>query len=341
MKSHTVPKKLLEQFTYAEPRTRTLRLWRYEKGRKPYGKASPDSATVVEGIYSDPRDAEKEAELEQRLNQEFEDPVHQFIHQAGFRTFVPSTAHIKKLTAYITLLFHRSTARRAATQQQVDALVTSCRSLLENEEQLRAIAGKWTLNLVERGHQLIVSIQDVRNAIQKMIDDQLAKDQLQHTYAGTMERAMSRFDGHMLNGKWDLLHAKPDEPFVIGDAPVVTWERTERNFLIYGQGFSRPNVEAFLPISPIACLHVQPSVRRDRRVMTPTTREVNSAQASYSTRYCYTNVRSGALDAVLRPHFGRTILGVNAFSIRHRDYRNAIFDILMNDGRWVEPPNLI
>jgi hypothetical protein len=125
---------------------------------------------------------------------------------------------------------------------------------------------------------------------------------------------------------------------VIGDAPVVTWERTERNFLIYGQGFSKPNVEAFLPISPTACLHILPAVQRTRRVLNPTTQEVNMAQASYASDYCYTNIRSEVLDAVLQPHFGRTVIGVNAFSIRHRDYRKTMFDILMNGGRWVDPP---
>ena len=144
----------------------------------------------------------------------------------------------------------------------------------------------------------------------------------------------------MLNGNWNLLHTNTAEPFVIGDAPVVTWERNERNFLIYGQGFSKPNVEAFLPISPIACLHIQPAVQRTRRILTPTTQKVNIAQASYASEYCYTNIHSDALNTMLQPHFGRTVLGVNAFSVRHRDYTKTMFEILMNRGRWVEPPTL-
>lgn len=343
MKSHTVPKKLLEQFAYFDRKTNSLRLWRYQKGRKPFWKASPETATVVEGVFADPRDAEKEAELEHRLNREFEEPVHEFIQQAGYRTFVPSRAHIIKLTAYVSLLFHRSKARRAATQQQVDVIVESCRSLLGNEEQLRRIAAKWTLDMIDGGHSLGrgVTIDDVRKAVQEMIDDQLAADQFQHTYSGTMERAMSRFDEQMLNGNWNLLHTSTDNPFVIGDAPVVTWERTDGNVMIYGQGFSRPNVEIFLPISPIACLHIQPAVQRTRRVHAPTAQEVNMAEASYASEYCYTNVYSEALDAILQPQFGRTTLGVNAFSIRHRDFRNTMFEILMNRGRWVDPPRLV
>ena len=193
MRSHTVPKKLLEQFAYIDTKTKSLRLWRYEKGWRPYWKASPETATVIDGIFADPRDGEKEAELEHQLNCEFEDPVHQFIQQAGYRTFVPSRVHIIKLTAYVSLLFHRSKARRAATRQLLDVIVESCQSLLGNEEQLRLIAGKWTLDIIQDGHLLnrIVSVNEVRSSVQKMIDDQVAADQLQHTYSGTMERAMS------------------------------------------------------------------------------------------------------------------------------------------------------
>jgi hypothetical protein len=153
-----------------------------------------------------------------------------------------------------------------------------------------------------------------------------------------MERAMARLDEGMENGHWGILHTEPENPFAIGDAPVVTWERNDRNFLIHGQGFSRPDVEVFLPVSPIACLHILPRVTRTRRVVTPVTREVNEAQAAYASDYCYTNIGSEPLNATLQPHFGRTRLGINAFSVRHRNYSNTMFDILMNGGQWVEPP---
>jgi hypothetical protein len=144
----------------------------------------------------------------------------------------------------------------------------------------------------------------------------------------------------MVNGRWDLLQTSAENPFVIGDAPVVTWVRTDQHVPRYGEGFSRPDVEVLFPLSPTACLHIQPAVPRTRRVMMPATEEVNMAQAAYATEHCFATIRSGALDAVLQPSFGRAILGVNAFSIRHRDYTNTIFDILMNSGHWVEPPRI-
>jgi len=117
---------------------------------------------------------------------------------------------------------------------------------------------------------------------------------------------------------------------VIGDAPVVTWERTEQNSLMYGQGFARPNVEVFLPVFPTACLHVLPAVPRTRPVRTPTTEEVNMAQAAFATQHCFTNVRSMEIDTLLQPQFGTVRLGIDGFSIGHLDYTKKLFEILMN-----------
>jgi Protein of unknown function (DUF4238) len=108
MKSHTIPKKLLEQFAYHHGPTNSMRLWRYEKGRQPYAKASLKTATMLDGHFSDPRDSAKDKELEKRLNQEFEQPVNEYIHEVGFRTFWLSRTHVRELTSYISLLFNRS-----------------------------------------------------------------------------------------------------------------------------------------------------------------------------------------------------------------------------------------
>ncbi len=240
------------------------------------------------------------------------------------------------------LLWHRSQARKAATRIQVEIIVSSLRSLLANNQQITELAGKWTLAMIARGYPLTrtITTEEVRQRIVEAIEDQLANDQIQHQYADTIERALSRLDDGMVNGSWELLHAPPEDPFVIGDAPVVTWERMGNNLLVYGQGFSRPNVEVLFPISPVACLHIKPSVRRTRRVYTPSTQEVNMAQAAFATAHCFTNTRSDTLNALLQPKFGRAEIGVTAFNIAHRDYSNTMFQILMNEGRWVPPPLL-
>ncbi len=303
MKSHTVPRKLLDQFAYDDHVTKARRLWQYARERPPWPRASPRTATRVSGHFADPTDGEREAKLEQRLNDEFENPVHQFIDQLRYRTFVLSRTHVRQLTRYVTLLWNRSEARRGATKQQVDSALESTRALLANERQISAIAGKWTLDMIRDGRQIkeTVSPDIVRQAVQTMVDKMLHRDHQQTLYVDGMERAMSYLDEHLDNGQWNVMHTTPELPFVIGDAPVITWERMDNNFLVYGQGFARPNVEGILPVAPTACLHILPTVARNKTPQIPTPKEVNEAQASYATRYCYTNQNNPELNAILQP----------------------------------------
>lgn len=136
-------------------------------------------------------------------------------------------------------------------------------------------------------------------------------------------------DGALLHGEWNILRTDSDA-FVIGDAPVVTWERTELNTLLFGQGFARPNVEVFLPVAPNACLYVLPAVKRTRMARCPHPTEINMAEASFATRRCFANINNAELDQLLQPHFGNTRLGETGFTLNHRDFRNTMFEILMS-----------
>src|SRR5688500_7224708 len=120
MLSHTVPKKLLEHFAYDDPVTRSKRLWRYQKAKPPYARAAPRSATRWDGHFADPANAAKEEEIEGRLQREFENPVNQFIELLNYQTFAFSATHRRLLTGYITILFHRSRARRGASDGQTE-----------------------------------------------------------------------------------------------------------------------------------------------------------------------------------------------------------------------------
>lgn len=136
-------------------------------------------------------------------------------------------------------------------------------------------------------------------------------------------------DEGMLNGQWGIMTTDAAHPFVIGDAPVVTMERTEGNRLYFGIGFARPNVEVFLPVSPTACIHVLPLVTRTRQVQPPSVTEVNMAQAVFATKHCFGNINSPEIDAVLQPQFGTVRLGITGFNTHHIDYNQVLFDILM------------
>jgi len=330
MLSHTVPRKLLEQFAYVDPVTRSKRLWRYQKGRAPWPKASPKTATRWDRHFADPANAVKEAELETRLKREFEDPVNEFVELIGFRTFFFTPANIRALTGYITMLFTRSRARRRASQEQADITIEALRSLLTNEKRLSELIGKYTMDVIDRGLAVrMVTREEVVAAIENTIAKHSSADEAQRRYVQSVETMMDFADENMLNGHWGILRAEPDKPFVIGDAPVVTWERSDNNRLHFGLGFARPNVEAFLPVSPTACLHVLPRVERTQPLRAPSVVEVNMAQAALATAHCFTNICSAEIDAVLQARFGLLRIGIEGFSLRHIDYKKLMFDILM------------
>ena len=55
------------------------------EGKGSIGKASPTTATRIDQHFSDPADAQREAQLETKLNQEFEDPVRKFLRLLSYR----------------------------------------------------------------------------------------------------------------------------------------------------------------------------------------------------------------------------------------------------------------
>ena len=176
----------------------------------------------------------------------------------------------------------------------------------------------------------MVTREEVITAIDNTIVEQSTPDRPQLRYLDTMETMMGFVDERMRDGAWRVLRTAPERPFVIGDAPVVTWERNEHGELILGQGFAKPNAEVFLPFFPTACLHILPAVERTRRVLAPSADEVNRAQAAFSTLHCFTSIESKDIDAVLQPWFGTIRLGREGFNLDHVAGADKLFEILMN-----------
>jgi len=340
MNSHTVPRKLLEQFSYFDHHTNSLRLWRYSKGLPPHPSASPKTATRIPKYFAHPDSAAKEEELEKRLAHEFEEPVNNFLFQISDPSFIPTDEHRKQLTRYVTLLFNRSEARRNATKHLHQVTIHAINRFLENEQQVLTVAAKWSIDLLlsHKVEDSLVKPDVVVRAAHSLLNNYDTERARQASYAESIERAMAYFDEVVYSGLWRYVRTSNEEPFIISDAPVVTWERLESGELSYGMGFHRPNVEVFLPISPLLCLHILPNVERTRSVKQPTTQEINIAQAAFAGRFCFTNIRSEEIDQIVQQHGGRAQLGITAFTVWHRNYDDSVYNLLMNNGRWVEPP---
>jgi hypothetical protein len=231
----------------------------------------------------------------------------------------------------VTVLFHRSRARRAAGVVQNNKMLAALRDLGNDPQLIANLVAHYTLeNYAKRQEHLVVTISIVRAVIRERIRIHSLPDAPQLRYIETMETMMGFDDEKIREGEWRVLATTPDRPFVLGDAPVVTWTRSATGEVVRGFGFARPDVEAVLPLSPTRSLHILPRVQRSRAVLLPSVDEVNLAQAALSTAHCFTNIQSTELDALLQPEFGTVRLGIDAFNIDHIDSKMKLYEILLN-----------
>src|SRR3954452_14862016 len=75
----------------------------YCKGRAPWWKASPKTATAWNGHFADPDNKTLEVEIATRLKKEFEDPVNDFLESIGPPPFQLRPTHIPLLTGYMRM----------------------------------------------------------------------------------------------------------------------------------------------------------------------------------------------------------------------------------------------
>jgi hypothetical protein len=331
MKSHTVPKRLLEQFAYEDAVTRSPRLWRYERGRRPYRNASPATATRVDGHFADPGDAKMEAEIEKRLAYDIENPVNSFLSNFDDPSFAMKDAQREQMTRYIGLLFNRTRARREGTSHLQDMKVRALNSLLGNDAQLRTVAAHWNIDAHFRGLKLgrLMTGEDVARAAMGLVRDEQSPTAMQKAFAGSVARAMSVLDQATLRGEWRIIRTTLDEPYILSDAPVTTWQRINGLNFEYGVGFHHLNVEVLLPLSPRAALHILPAVRRTQSVIPPKAREVNMAQAAFAYTSCFGDRRSDEIDRLVQQNISTVRFGKNAFTVWHINYDDAVYQHLM------------
>ena len=330
MNSHTVPQKLLKQFAYSDLKTKSLRLYSYQKGIPPY-PVSPKSATAFESYFTDPDNPAKEKEIETRLNHEFENPVHRFLSEIGNASFTLTDLQRRQLTRYLTLLFWRSEALRNARKHFQQVTLQAIQQFLSNEVQFLTVTAKWDIDrsLSGRPQNFLETRQDIIRTLSRLAKSYQTERNRQKRFIESIERWMNEFDDVMYAGQWEFLRTSADNPFIISDAPFVTWERKEDGALSYGIGVHEYNVEVLLPVSPLTCLHIMPNVVRNRHIKQPTVREVSIAQAAFAHKRCFANIKSDQIDEIVQQEFGKAEVGVKAFTVWHVDYKNAVYELLM------------
>ena len=220
MRSHTVPQKLLKQFAYEDAVTKSLRLWRYVKGRSPYPHASPKTATRVDGYFAVPSDADVEAQLESRLAREIEDPVNGFLLDLSSSNFALTQTQRHQMTRYIALLFHRSMSRRSAGGHIQEIKARALQTFLGNERQLATVSVHWGLKAFFEGLRLpLITSEDVADSARKMLDGISSPSTRQEAFVSGIVGAVAVLDEPMFHGEWGVVRTTPDEPFIFPMPP--------------------------------------------------------------------------------------------------------------------------
>ncbi len=234
------------------------------------------------------------------------------------------------MTRYLTLLFWRSEALRNARKHFHQVTIRAIQHFLSNEVQFLTVIANWNINRLFSGHpqNFLETRQDVIRTLNRLAQSSQTERNRQKNYVKSIERWMNEFDDVMYKGKWEFLRTSADDPFIISDAPIVTWERKEDGALSYGIGVHEPNVEVLLPVSPLTCLHILPNVTRNRQIKEPTVREVNIAQAAFAHKHCFANIKCYQIDEIVQQESGKAEIGVKAFTVWHIDYKNAVYELL-------------
>ena len=330
MNSHPTPERLLRQFAYTNSSLASDRLWEYRKGRKPDGKRAPKSATTIGGIYAHCQEESVEKTIEDQLAHEIENPVNDFIAEIGDSAFVLTDERKLAFTRYVFMLFQRSQARRNATTPQTDVIVHAMETFLNNERQVATVAAHWSIQAhFDRCGVGLRTREDVLRVVRRLIEAKKLPSANQNAFVDGIRRQMHHVDPRMLNGEWRWIHTQPDDPYMLGDSPVITFTRVADGPLTYGMGFWEPDVEVALPLSPTVCLHILPHVRRTRPTQAPTPLEINRGQAGFAFCACYCNVNLPHLDAIMQEYGTLWRMGTDIFVQPNRDYDTLIYEVLM------------
>jgi len=315
-----------------------LRLWKYSKGRPPYPNASPKTATRIDGFFANPTDATTETAIETRLAAEVEEPVHKFISKFNDPSWTMTDEDRRHMTRYINLLFNRSEARKEGTKHTEQIMARTLERFVENQVRLITVAAQWGIKAFLRGQPLprLLTPQDIADAARRVMRKFQTESARQKGFADLMVTAISgsltaRADEAMIKGEWRIVRTTASEPFILSDTPVVTWERLTHSFN-FGIGFERPNLEVILPVSPSACLHILPAVKRTTTPVTPTVSEINIVQAAFAHHACFADRRSDEIDKLVQENIHKFKIGENVFTLWHRNFDEIFYDIMMNHG---------
>jgi|HubBroStandDraft_5_1064220.scaffolds.fasta_scaffold176415_1 hypothetical protein len=294
MRSHHAPtKNLLERFTFKDRHARSGRsIWIYEKGVRPRISRDLRSECSENGYFSGSPDGQSEMTIESELNKKYEIPFNKLLSAMDCDLHIfESLDHKTACAAFVSNLFHRSKARRAATGYMTQMLSDEFRALASNESDLKTYAASLSL-----WAQRTIFLDELRVMVERQCEKLETETARTETYLGNVEDSTEFMTQKLLALKFQILRSSNDVSFSISDTPVISRLATGGGNYDIGVGINHPGVEWFLPISHSRCLRISDtlsnqSVLNDMQVL-----ELNKQQSLTMFRRMYSKQELVILD---------------------------------------------
>lgn len=282
--SHALPKRLLRAFSHYDKKTKSPRLWRYERGRTPLPSRSPKSETRVKGYFHRPSDFSFEQTFERKIAEDIEHHVHAMLDDLRSPLFAFTYATQMRLARYMLLLFSRSGGGRTIARAQLKKSSSELRQLASDQSFVQELA-----ELYSQGTGSLVTCGQVVQFLEMSARKQGNEKGDQEAFTEFVERWSVIEEEQFALGRWDILNTREDRPFVLTDTPVMSWSRKGHGEPSVGVGLFRSDAEVFLPVSPQNCIHLLPLANRDLYTEKPSTGQINSLMVRTMARYAYSS----------------------------------------------------
>lgn len=235
---HSPTKNLLERFTFKDRHARNGRsIWIYEKGLNPRISRDLRSECSENGYFSGSPDGRSEAAIDFGLNVKYEIPFNKLLSAMDCDLHIfENTDNKAACAAFVSNLFHRSKARRAATSYMTQALSDEFRALASNESDLKTYAASLSLRA-----QRPVFLDELRAMIERQCKRLEAESAQTSTYLGNVEHATEFMSQALSALKFQILRSSNDVSFSISDTPVISRLPTGEGSYDIGVGINHPD----------------------------------------------------------------------------------------------------
>jgi hypothetical protein len=281
----------------------------------------------VKGYFRQKGKSQREKEIEDRLNNEFESPANQILPHLVSPLFPSTVLQRKVLSRYIWTLFTRSRARRTGSETKVREYMASVAKAAEDNSD--GVFNYAAYLSMRSGRPFVID--DVKQALLNVTAPDSQSDNSDTLFIDTLFSTVDRFEDAALKKQWAILVAPESYPFILSDAMVITRVRTTDGAYGYGWGFTRPGVQIVFSASPSCCLIIGDDIPGRRQASREEIDEVNLSMIKFAVERVYAQIHLNHIEIAVNSFLGHHKIGIDTFKPNSTGARSEEpFDLLFN-----------